>query len=58
VLAYERREGDERIVIALNLGAEAHVVDLPAGELLLTTGEDYAPGRLGPNQGVMLRVSA
>jgi alpha-glucosidase len=58
VLAYERREGDERIMIALNLGAEPHIVDLPAGELLLTTGGDYAPGRLGPNQGVMLRVAA
>ena len=58
VLAYERSDGQDRVVVALNLGDKAHDVDLPTGEVLGTTGGDYAAGRLAPNQGVVLRVAA
>jgi len=58
VLAYERTMGEERIVIGLNLSNETHPFDLPDGSVLLTTGADYAPGRLAPDQGVILRVAA
>ena len=56
VLVYERRSGDERLIVALNLGVDEQTVDLPRGEALLTTGGDYAPGRLGPDQGVVIRA--
>ena len=56
VLTYERRHGGERIVVALNLGAAERAVDLPAGEVLLTTGGAYPPGRLAADQGVVLRA--
>jgi alpha-glucosidase len=58
VLAYERTKGDDRIVIGLNLSDQIQDFDLPHGRLLLATGGDYAPGRLAPNQGVMLEVAA
>jgi len=58
VLAYERIKGDDRIVVGLNLSGEAQHLDLPAGDLMLTTGGDYAPGRLDANQGVILRAVA
>jgi alpha-glucosidase len=58
ILAYERRAGEEGIVVALNLGGQAHDVDLPAGEVLLTTCGDYVAGRLAPNQGMVLKVAA
>jgi alpha-glucosidase len=58
VLAYERSHESERIVVALNLGSEPHRIDLPAGRLLLSTGGDYAPGRLAPDQGVIVEVAA
>jgi alpha-glucosidase len=58
VLAYERSRGDERIVIALNLSGEVQPFDLPEGRALLTTGKDYTPGRLAPDQGVILEVAA
>jgi alpha-glucosidase len=57
VLAYERAQGADRIVVALNLGDAPHDVDLPAGAALLTTVGAYQPSRLAPNQGVILQVS-
>ena len=71
VLAYERTHGDERIVVALNMGATEQTVPLPPGETLLTTlpashssreeqrptGTDRAPYTLAPNEAVILRVT-
>jgi alpha-glucosidase len=58
VLAYERTKGDARIVVALNLSDREQPFDLPEGRVLLTSGGDYAPGRLAPNQGLVLEVAA
>jgi len=58
VLAYERMNEGERIVIGLNLSGEPQQFDLPDGRLLLSTGGDYTPGWLAPDQGVILEVSA
>jgi len=58
VLAYERSHEGDRIVVALNLGSEPHRIDLPEGRLLLSTTGDYAPGRLAPDQGVVVEVAA
>lgn len=71
VLAYERTHGDEHIVVALNMGATEQTVPLPPGETLLTTlpashssreeqrstGTDFAPYTLAPNEAVILRVT-
>jgi alpha-glucosidase len=57
ILAYERHHGEDRILIALNLGGRLHAVELPIGDVLLTTGGDYAAGQLAPNQGVVARVA-
>ncbi|MGP7794728.1 alpha-amylase family glycosyl hydrolase [Sphingomonas sp. CLY1604] len=62
VLAYERRQGDERIVVALNLGANEQRVRLPAGETLLTTHTSSHPRgdsefTLMPNEAVILLAS-
>jgi alpha-glucosidase len=55
VLAYERRLGDERIVVALNLGGEAQPFVLPAGRLLLSTLPGMpAATHLRPDEGVIL----
>jgi alpha-glucosidase len=37
VFAYERRTGDRRFAVALNLGGEPEEVDVPAGRLVLST---------------------
>ncbi len=57
VVAYEREQGMDRIVIALNFGAREAPVDLPAGEVLVTTHGPYRPGRLAADQGVVLQVA-
>jgi alpha-glucosidase len=63
VLAYERRHGDERIAVALNLGASDQRVAVPAGEALLSTvdvslirdeGDQLV---LRPNEAVILRIT-
>ena len=53
VLAYERRHGDERLVVALNLGDQPARFD-GRGALLLSTTPDPFDGFLAPNQGVIL----
>ncbi|WP_112382599.1 alpha-amylase family glycosyl hydrolase [Sphingomonas carotinifaciens] len=57
VLAYERVCGDDRIVVALNLGTTPHPVILPPGarRLLLSTTPDPFTDTLAPNQGVILQ---
>ena len=64
-LVYERRAGDERIVVALNLTHEAREVSLPLGAsftLALSTGlatPNVAEGvlRLEPDGGAVLRLA-
>ena len=64
-LVYERRAGDERLLVALNLTHEARTVGLPSGASFtsaLATGPatpDLADGvlRLGPDEGVVLRLA-
>ncbi len=66
VLAYERRQGDERIVVALNLGSEPAPVDLAGSgsrfRVLLSTGLDRegeeagAAVGLGADEGLVLEV--
>ena len=46
VIAYERAEGRERLLIALNLGHEAREITLAAGTLLLSTHLDREGERL------------
>ncbi|MGQ7359617.1 DUF3459 domain-containing protein, partial [Streptococcus suis] len=60
VLAYERHHGDERIVVALNLGADPQPFALPEGEVLASTLPDpHEPGLLrGDEGGVILVVPA
>ena len=62
VLAYERRHGDDRLLVALNLGHEAAAATLPAGDwapLLSTLAGLPAPASgtlaLRPDEGVILR---
>ena len=62
VLAYERRHGDDRLLVALNVGHEAASVALPAGDwapLLSTLAGLPAPASgplaLRPDEGVILR---
>ena len=56
VLAYERRHGDERLLVALNLGKQARA--LPArGEVLLSTLiEPPDCATLRPDEGLILRL--
>jgi len=55
VLAYERRHGDVRIVVALNLGATPQPVTLPTGDVLLSTLPGAGdPGLLRPDEAIIL----
>jgi alpha-glucosidase len=57
VLAYRRSHGDRHVLIALNLSSEPRSVDLPVGELLLSTIDlGVFDGSLRANEGVILRV--
>jgi alpha-glucosidase len=62
ILSYERREGDERFVVALNLGDESARVSLPSGRVLLSThldraGEDVDQGAsLRADEGIVVQV--
>ena len=56
VLAYERRHGDERVLVALNLSDEARAMPF-AGEVLVSTLAGHESGAvLRPNEGVILRA--
>ena len=56
VLAFERRHGDDRLLVVLNLGAEERA--LPGrGETLLSTLAGNAGETLRPNEGVVLRLA-
>ena len=57
VLAYERRHGAERLIVALNLGEHSHRLELPGWangcRVLLSTVADTAPAGDGA---VLLRA--
>ncbi|WNO52562.1 alpha-amylase family glycosyl hydrolase [Stakelama saccharophila] len=60
-LCYQRRHGDERLLIALNLTGEPRRLILPddsgAAELLVSTLPDATLGdALAPNEGLLLRL--
>jgi alpha-glucosidase len=66
LLAYERAAGDERLVVALNLGSRPRVFEPPgsraAGRVALSTAldrDDAVTGalRLRPDEGVVVRAS-
>lgn len=47
ILKYERRQADQRLVIALNLAHEPGSISLPSGRLLLSTALDRAGEDVG-----------
>lgn len=66
VLAYERRLGGRRILVALNLGSAPQPFDLPAEagqvDILLSTHLDRegalaAPATLRPDEGLIVRIA-
>lgn len=61
VLQYERRHENDRLLVALNLGARSRGVRIPAGtriaELLISTHDtDGFDGNLAANEGLVLRM--
>jgi alpha-glucosidase len=62
ILRYERRQGDQRLVIALNLSHERARVSLPSGSVLLSTdldraGEDVSAGAsLRADEGIIIEA--
>ncbi len=61
VLAYERRSGDDRLLVALNLGAATRALPLAdetrgASVLASTLAPRPMDGTLAPNEGVVLRL--
>ncbi|WP_343519288.1 alpha-amylase family glycosyl hydrolase [Sphingomonas sp.] len=60
VLSYTRSFGDERVLVALNLGGARRRYSLPEGEaaeLLVSTLAAPSPlGELAPNEGVVVRL--
>ena len=62
VLAYERRHGEERLLIALNLGVHPRTLAMPAGAAVagvLASTRLARPmnGLLAPNEGLILRLA-
>jgi alpha-glucosidase len=64
VLAYERRHGESRLLIALNLSSEPQPLrGMNEGELLLSTSLDTGTGQRAPNmlradEGVVIRLAS
>jgi alpha-glucosidase len=61
VLAFERRDGDARLLIALNLGATPQRLGAPAGEVLLSTHRNRGPDssderHLRAHEGLIMRL--
>ena len=61
VLAYERRHGGERLLVALNLSGEARELRLPGGvkaaEVLLSSlSPRELDGRMLANEGLVIRL--
>jgi alpha-glucosidase len=57
VLAYERRHGDTRLLVALNLSGTERRFQLPNGALLLSTlGSRPPDGWLRPDEGLIIRL--
>ena len=62
ILSYDRRQGNDRLAIALNMGHEPAQVSLPTGRVLLSThldraGEDVDQGAsLRADEGIVVQV--
>ncbi|WP_375397167.1 alpha-amylase family glycosyl hydrolase [uncultured Sphingomonas sp.] len=60
-LVYERRHGDDRLLVALNLGTRPRSLSMPPAvraEMLLTTLSTPAePGTLRPDEAVIIRLT-
>ena len=57
VLAYQRRHGDSRLLIALNFSEEQRPMPLPAGKLILSTIDlGASDGKLRANEGVIMQL--
>lgn len=61
VLAYERRHGDDRIFVALNLGNRSRALDLPGGTTIAALLSSTHPframdGTLGSDEGLVLQL--
>jgi alpha-glucosidase len=61
VLQYERRHGDERLIVALNMGTQLRQIRLPdelhiRDTLISTTDLRGFDGQLAPNEGLVLRM--
>jgi len=62
VLAYERRSGNERLLVALNLSSQAKTFPLPppatqSTEILLSTTSDPPAQHLAPDEGRVVRLT-
>lgn len=62
LLAYERRRGEDRLLIVLNMADAPGVLTAPSGQIVLTTdGEGLGPHpagrlRIAPHQGLILHI--
>jgi alpha-glucosidase len=56
LLAYERRCGDSRVLVALNLGEAAVPLPVSDGQRLLSTLPDEADALRG-NEGLIVRLA-
>ena len=62
LLAYERRAGDDAVLVAVNFSADTRTVDLGGGDVLVSSGAEGALGRrgapfageLGPEEAVVV----
>lgn len=58
VLAYERRDGQARLFVALNFSSEPRTIGGPDGELILSTVDLGAlEGALRANEGIIMRMA-
>ena len=58
VLAFERRHGGERLLVALNLGGQERRLALPPdARILETTLATPAAGGLRPNEGLIVSLA-
>ena len=48
---------DERVLVALNFSTREVQMHLPEGELLVSTSMRPADGRLGPAEGIVVRLA-
>ncbi len=63
VLVYQRKHGDETLAVALNLGRQARMVELPSGRVLVSCSGDFDGRLIGgaislpPGEGVIVDLA-